>query len=268
MDSQQRPPELTNCLLPPIFFSYHPRCCGAGRETGESRFLHFRRLNAADNHVCKKVEVNSFSSTILHMTHISPSKQRVLDLVRKSGAIRLRDVTALGLHPEHLRRLVEKGLIIRLTRGVYALAGFEPTENHGLAQVAIRVPNSVVCLLSALQFYGLTTQMPRRVWIALSPKTRTPQLDWPQLQVHRFSGASFTEGWAEHLLEGVPVKIYEPAKTVADCFKFRNVVGLDVAIEALRDCLRENRATVDELVHFGKICRVDRVMRPYMEALV
>ena len=202
------------------------------------------------------------------MTHISPSEQEVLDLVRQSGVIRLRDVTALGLHPEHLRRLVKKGMITRLTRGVYALAGFEPTENHGLAQVAIRVPNSVVCLLSALQFHELTTQMPRHVWIALPPRTRTPRLGWPNLQVHRFSGASFTEGWVKHVLEGVPVKIYEPAKTVADCFKFRNVVGLDVAIEALRDCLRENRATVDELVHFGRICRVDRIMRPYLEALV
>lgn len=201
------------------------------------------------------------------MSMISDSEQKALDLVRSKGVVRLRDITSCGLHPEHLRRLVDKGQLTRLGRGVYAPVDFEPTENHGLAQVAIRVPESVVCLLSALQFHGLTTQMPRKVWIALPSTSRTPQLDWPEVQVHRFSGSSFSEGWIEHMLEGVPVKIYEPAKTVADCFKFRNVVGLDVAIEALRDCLRDNRVTVDELVHFGKICRVDRVMWPYLEAL-
>jgi predicted transcriptional regulator of viral defense system len=202
------------------------------------------------------------------MTVTSESERRVLDLVRQMGIVRLRDITSRGLHPEHLRRLVATGYLRRLGRGVYAPADFQPTENHGLAQVAIRVPDSVVCLLSALQFHGLSTQMPRRVWIALPPKARAPQLDWPELQIHRFSGSSFAEGWIGHDLEGVPVKIYEPAKTVADCFKFRNVVGLDVAIEALRNSLRERRATVDELSHFGKICRVDRVMRPYLEALV
>lgn len=202
------------------------------------------------------------------MDDISSAERKVLEIVTGTGVVRVRDIRARGLHPEHLRRLVKKGYLIRLSRGVYAPREFEPTQNHGLAQVAIRVPNSVVCLLSALQFHELTTQMPRRVWIAVPPKARTPHLDWPELQVHRFSGASLTEGRVEHLLEGVPVKIYEPAKTVADCFKFRNVVGLDVAIESLRECLREKRATIDELVHFGKICRVDRVMRPYLEAMV
>ncbi len=128
------------------------------------------------------------------MDDISPAEQEVLEIVTDAGAVRLRDVRARGLHPEHLRRLVKKGYLIRLSRGVYAPAEFEPTENHGLAQTAIRVPNSVVCLLSALQFHQLTTQMPRRVWIALPPKTRTPHLEWPKLQVHRFSGASLTEG--------------------------------------------------------------------------
>lgn len=202
------------------------------------------------------------------MTVTSDSERRVLDLVRQKGVVRLREITQHGLHPEHLRRLVAKGHLTRLGRGVYAPADFEPTESHGLAQVAIRVPDSVVCLLSALQFHGLSTQMPRSVWIALPPKARAPRLDWPELQIHRFSGTSYSEGWIEHVLEGVLVKIYEPAKTVADCFKFRNVVGLDVAIEALRMSLRERRATVDELTHFAKICRVERVMRPYLEALV
>jgi len=191
-----------------------------------------------------------------------------MQLVIEKGAVRVRDVKDLGFHPEHLRRLVQKGQLIRLSRGVYAPADFEATEHHGLAQVAIRAPQSVVCLLSALLFHDLTTQLPRKVWIAIPPKARVPTLEWPPVEAHRFSGRSFGEGWTEHELEGVPVRIFDPAKTVADCFKFRNTVGLDVAIEALRDCLRQKRATVDELIHYARICRVDTVMRPYLEAMV
>ncbi len=202
------------------------------------------------------------------MSELSPSEKKVMDIVIQMGVIRVRDITDQGLHPENLRRLVQKGHLIRLSRGVYAPANFEATEHHGLAQVAIRMPRSVVCLLSALLFHDLTTQLPRRVWIAIPPKARMPKLDWPPIEVHRFSGKSLTDGWTEHELEGVPVRIFDPAKTVADCFKFRNTVGLDVAIEALRDCLRQKRATVDELIHYARICRVDTVMRPYLEAMV
>ena len=202
------------------------------------------------------------------MTTLSPTERKVMDFVSGKGVVRVRDVIDTGFHPEHLRRLVTKGHLQRLSRGVYAPATFEATENHGLAQAAIRVPNSVVCLLSALLFHDLTTQLPRRVWIAIPPKARVPKLEWPPIEAHRFSGKSFSEGWTEHELEGVPVRIYDPAKTVADCFKFRNNVGLDVAIEALRDCIRHKQATVDELFHFARICRVDSVMRPYLEATV
>jgi predicted transcriptional regulator of viral defense system len=191
-----------------------------------------------------------------------------MDLVFQMGVVRVRDVKDRDFHPEHLRRLVQKGHLMRLSRGVYAPADFEATEHHGLAQVSIRMPQSVVCLLSALLFHDLTTQLPRKVWIAIPPKARVPRLEWPPVEVHRFSGRSFSEGWTEHQLEGVSVRVFDPAKTVADCFKFRNTVGLDVAMEALRDCLRQKRATVDELIHYAKICRVDTVMRPYLEAMV
>ena len=202
------------------------------------------------------------------MANVTPKEQEVLDLVRELGIARVRDLTALGLHPEHLRRLVQKGRVERLDRGVYALTDRELTEHHSLAQVAARAPGSVVCLLSALQFHELTTQMPRGVWIAIGPRARSPVMKTPSLQVFRFSGRSLSEGWAEHRIEGVPVRIFEPAKTVADSFKFRNTVGLEVALDALRECLRDRRATVDELLHFACICRVERVMRPYLEAMV
>lgn len=202
------------------------------------------------------------------MANVTPKEQMVLDLVQELGIARGRDVTARGLHPEHLRRLVRKGHLERLSRGVYALPNREVTEHHSLAQVAVRAPHSVICLLSSLQFHELTTQMPRKVWIAIGPRARAPIMPTPKLKVFRFSGRSFTEGWAEHEIEGVSVRVFDPAKTVVDCFKFRNTVGLDVALEALRDCLQNRRATVDELLRYARICRVEKVMRPYLEAMV
>ena len=245
-----------------ILISHHPRCCGAGRETAERRFLHFKIK------LCKNVDVYEKIYPILHMSDLSPTEKKVMDLVSRLRVVRSRDVVESGFHPEHLRRLVGKGRLQRLSRGVYAPTDFEATEHHGLAQVAIRTPESVVCLLSALLFHDLTTQLPSRVWIAIPPRARNPISEWPPVEVHRFSGKSFSEGWTEHHLESVPVKIFDPAKTVADCFKFRNKVGLDIAIDALRDCLGRKRATVEELIHFAKICRVDAVMKPYLEAMV
>ena len=200
------------------------------------------------------------------MDRVTPTEQRVLDLVRELGIARVRDLTARGLHPEHLRRLVKKGHLDRLNRGVYALAEREVSEHHSLVQVAVRAPRSIVCLLSALQFHEFTTQMPREVWIAIEQRERTPAIQSPSIQVVRFSGRAFSEGWTEHKIEQVPVRVFDPAKTVADCFKFRNTVGMEVAMEALRDCLRDRRATVDELLYFARVCRVERVMRPYLEA--
>lgn len=258
---------LTRGRLMTILHTYHPRCCGAGREAAFGRLLHFSASQSRRIRLCKYIDIYKNIPTILHMGKLSPSEQRVLDLVRDRGVVRLRDITSDGLHPEHLRRLVAKGHLTRLARGVYAPSDFEPTENHGLAQAAIRVPDAVVCLLSALQFHELTTQLPRKVWVAIHPKAREPNLDWPPIEVHRFSGRSFTEGWTEHELEGVPVKIFDVAKTVADCFKFRTSVGVGVAIEALRETLRDKRATVDELMRYAEVCRVKRVMKPYLEAL-
>ena len=146
------------------------------------------------------------------------------------------------------------------------LADDVPTEQRSLVEVARRVPQGVICLLSALQFYGLTTQAPFEVWLAVGAGARAPKLDSPALQVVRFFGTAFTFGVQKHQLEGVAVRIYSPAKTVADCFKYRNKIGIDVALEALRDCLRQKQASRDEIWEAAKTCRMTNVMRPCLEA--
>lgn len=163
--------------------------------------------------------------------------------------------------------LVESGVVRRESRGIYSLSAHDPTEKHSLAVAAVRVPKGVVCLLSALVFHGITTQNPWEVWIAVDFKARKPSLESPKLRVVRFSGAALRDGVEVHRVEGVPVRVYTVAKTVADLFKYRNKVGTDVAVEALRESLRKKRATRDQIVKYAKVCRVLNVMRPYLESL-
>ena len=164
-------------------------------------------------------------------------------------------------------RLLGQGRLQRIARGVYAPAGFEPTEHHGLATAAARIPHGVICLLSALQFHGLGTQAPFEVWIAIDRKARKPTISPPPLKIVRFSKRALREGIEPHSLEGVAVNITSPARTVADCFKYRNKIGLDVALEALKE-YRRGRHSIDELVRAAEIVRVAKVMRPYLEAVV
>lgn len=194
-------------------------------------------------------------------------ESRVTALARRLGVIRPRDVEAAGIPREYLLRLMRRGVLERSGRGLYRLADAAVTEHHSLAEVGKRLPNATVCLLSALVFHEITTQNPAEVWIALPPGSRTPRANGPRLRVVRFTGPALTEGREEHRIEGVAVGIYSPAKTVADCFKFRNKIGLDVALEALRECVRQRKATIREIHHFAGICRVARVMQPYLEAL-
>jgi predicted transcriptional regulator of viral defense system len=197
-----------------------------------------------------------------------PSKLRqVLDLAQEKGILRPRDLAVHGIAREYLRRLSDRGLLVRMARGLYALPDTEVTEHHTLAEVCKRVPRGVVCLLSALQFHNLTTQAPFEVWLALSPKVRHPHADSPPLRIVRFSGPALTDGVEEHSIEGVRVRVYNPAKTVADCFKYRNKIGLDVALEALREAWRSQRVTMDALWRYAKVDRVANVMRPYLESL-
>jgi len=184
------------------------------------------------------------------------------------GLIRPRDVEAAGVHREYLLRLYRNGELIRVGRGLYSLPGGQTSELLSLAEVAKRVPNAVICLVSALGFHHLTTQIAHSVWIAIENKKWEPTFEYPPLEIVRFSGSAFSFGVEDHEVDRITVKIYNPAKTVADCFKFRNKVGLDVALEALRETWRSRKATMDELWEAAKVCRVANVMRPYLEAII
>jgi predicted transcriptional regulator of viral defense system len=194
--------------------------------------------------------------------------QQILEIARRLGVLRPRDLDAYGLPRVYLSRLHDRNLLRRVGRGLYVTADLEATEYHTLAEACKRVPHGVLCLLSALQFHGLTTQAPFEVWMAIERNARLPRVIRPVMRFVRFSGRALTEGIEENQIERVTVKVYNPAKTVADCFKYRNKIGLDVALEALRDCRRTRRCTMDELWHYAQICRVARVMRPYLEAVV
>jgi len=193
---------------------------------------------------------------------------QVLTLLNQRGALRPRDLKAFGISPNHLWWLYHLGRIERVARGLYVPILADVTEQHTLVEASLRVPHGVVCLLSALQFHGLTMQNPHAVWLAIEGRTRKPCEPRLPLRLVRFSGEAFSAGVETHVIEGVNVRVYNPAKTVADCFKYRNKLGLDVALETLRDTWRQHRATMDELLHYSRICRVANVMRPYLESLI
>jgi predicted transcriptional regulator of viral defense system len=197
----------------------------------------------------------------------TPSENQALRVIRRLGIVRVSELEAHGISRGQLYRLVSKGLVERQARGIYVVAEHPVTAEHTLAHVAKRVPGGIFCLLTALRFHELTTQAPAEVWIALAEKARRPKLDYPRLRVARFSGPAFTEGIETHRLEGVEVRVYSAAKTVADCFKYRNKVGVDVAVEALRDFGRRHRGRATELARYARICRVSRVMQPYLDAI-
>jgi predicted transcriptional regulator of viral defense system len=191
----------------------------------------------------------------------------VLRRLQQEGVVRARELNALGLSGGSIARLVGQGVIHRIGRGLYALPHREATADYGLATAAKRVPRGVVCLLSALQFHALTTQLPREIWLAIGEKDWRPVANGMRIRIFRFSPFALREGVETHVVSGVRVKVFNPAKTIADCFKYRNKIGQDVAIEALRDGLRKRKCTVDELWHYAKVDRVSVVMRPYIEAL-
>ncbi len=196
--------------------------------------------------------------------------QRILKLAAYQGLISARDVEAAGLHTQALTRLVREGQLERVARGRYRLPDpdYELTEHHGLILASAAAPSGVICLLSALQFHVIGTQLPRQLWLALPRGTRAPAIDYPPLRIVRFSGEALAAGVEEHTLEGQTVRVYNVAKTVADCFKFRNKIGMDVALEALNDAWRERRSEMLDIARYARVCRVWNVMRPYLEAIV
>ena len=198
---------------------------------------------------------------------LTSQENTVLELAQRQPLLRARDLGARGLPTVLLTRLVAAGKLDRVARGVYSLPGRAVSEHRSLAEVALRVPKGVVCLLSALRVHGIGTQAPFEVWMAIPPNTPTPRLGQPALRVIRMSGAALTEGVEPVEIDGVQVPVFNAAKTVADCFKYRNKIGLDVALEALRDGWQRGKLPMDALWHYATINRVANVMRPYLESV-
>jgi predicted transcriptional regulator of viral defense system len=195
-------------------------------------------------------------------------QQQILELAREKGIIRAEDVEAAGISRNYLYRMHKEGLLEKRAVGLYTLPEAPVTENSSLAEVAKRLPHAVVCLISALSYHEITTQIPHEIWLTIPRGSWRPDVEYPPLNLTYVSGSAYSFGIQEYVLNGVAVKIYSPAKTVADCFKFRNKVGLDVAIEALREAWRSRKVTMDELVEAAEVDRVSKIMRPYLEATV
>jgi predicted transcriptional regulator of viral defense system len=195
--------------------------------------------------------------------------ERAVQVFREHhGLLRTSVAARAGVHPATLYALRDAGVVTQMARGLYQLGEREPLSNPDLATVGAKVPKAVICLISALDWHDLTTQIPHEVHLALPKAARAPRLSWPPLRVYRFSEPAYSAGAQTHEIDGVPVRIYSPEKTLADCFKFRNQVGLDTVLEALKEYLRRGHPNVDDLVRYSEICRVRRVMRPYLEALL
>lgn len=180
--------------------------------------------------------------------------------------LRTSEAIAAGVHPRTLYRLRDSGKLSVVSRGVYRLADLPDLENPDLAVVVARIPTAIICMVSALAWHRITTQVPHRVDIALSRGAERPRLEHPPLRVFRFTKALLEPGIETHLIEGLQLKVYSPARTLADCFRFRNRIGLDVAVEGLRACLRERKATNADILHFARLLRVEKVILPYLEA--
>ncbi len=187
---------------------------------------------------------------------------------RKKGILRASEAKRAGIDLKTLQEMVDTGILKKEGRGVYRLANLPPLSNPDLVQIAIRVPNSVICLISALSFHALTTQTPYKIYIAIPRNSYRPQIDYPPIDVIRLGEKAYSSGIDKHVLDGVDVNIYNQEKTVADCFKFRNKIGLDISLEALKDYLAEPTRDIEKLLHYARIDHVENVIKPYIEAIV
>lgn len=196
------------------------------------------------------------------------STQKALDIFRQhNGQLRTSEALRLGIHPGTLYTLRDAGELDQIGRGLYRLADLPPLSNPDLVVVARKIPQAVICLISALAFHELTLQIPHVVDITLASHTERSILKQPPIRVYWYSGLAFTEGVEVHQIDAVSVKIYGPEKSLADAFKYRNKIGLDVALEALKFFRQRPIFNADKLLHYARICRVEKIMRPYLEAL-
>ncbi len=197
------------------------------------------------------------------------AKEDAKRLIRKKhGIIRTAEAIHAGIHPRTLYGLRDAGELVQMSRGVYRLVDQQPISNIDIVTVVSRIPRAVICLVSALAFHDITTQVPHTVSIALEKGAETPRLDYPPITVHRFSGDALTQGIQEHAVDNVVVRVYSPEKTLADCFRFRNALGMDVVLEALRFYKARKQFNIGELLKYARICRVEKIMKPYIEAML
>lgn len=187
---------------------------------------------------------------------------------KHNGKLRMSEAIKFGITRYTLYSLRDKGIIEQVSRGVFRLTELPPMTNPDIVTVISRFPNAVICLVSALFFHGVTTQIPHEVFIAVSRDSRPPQIDFPPIKVHKFSDIAFVNGYETHFIDGVAVKIYSVEKTIADCFKFRNKIGMDVVLEALKLYKIRKKFDSNELLRYGKMCRVEKIMMPYLELLI
>ena len=211
----------------------------------------------------------SYDALLKHTLAVQPMThtQRVLDLASKKGLLRACDLGAINAPRIVLTRLTAASELEKVGRGLYRLPGSHGSEHESLVTIATKVPQAVFCLLTALQFHEVTTQLPRQVWIAMPRGSHAPRIDYPPIKMVQFTGDAFTAGVEEVERDGVKLQVYSVAKTVADCFKHRNKIGLDVALEALKDARTRGKASAEDIWRFAKVCRVANVMRPYLESI-
>ncbi len=226
----------------------------------------FQFLTHSRNSKIIYVDINKYIDFLTNM--LKSKRDKILKFIEKNQIVRPKDVEAIGVSGVYLNKLYHEGFLERPSRGVYTLKDAEIDQNQTALEVCKRIPKGVICLLSALQFHELTTQLPFEVWIAIDARDHPPQGDLPPVRIFRFSKAAFEYGIERHKFRSLIVNVYSPAKTVADCFKYRNKIGTDVAIEALRNAWWKKKASIDELYAAAKVCRVANVMRPYLESLV
>jgi predicted transcriptional regulator of viral defense system len=202
-----------------------------------------------------------------HSDEWTNRSDQVRDLAKQLGVVRPRDLANLNIPRVYLQRLYERGELVRSARGLYHLADMPLSQTYTLAQACARIPTGVICLLSALSYYSIGTENPHQIWMAISRTQRTPRDAYPPLRVLRFSGPAMTSGIEEHITSEGKIRVYSVVKTVVDCFRFRNKVGIDVALEALRECRRRRRASMDDIWQYAKLLRVAKVMEPYLVSL-
>lgn len=191
------------------------------------------------------------------------------DIFRKHGGqLRMSDAIGYGISRYTLYKMRDNGVVEQISRGLYRLVDLPSISNPDLVTVSLRYPNAVICLISALSFHGITTQIPHEVSVAISRKSRIPSLDSPPVRAYKFSDETFTSGIEKHLIDGVSVQIYSPEKTLADCFKYRNKLGMDIVLEALKFYRSQRKYNLDMLLKYARVCRVEKVMKPYLEAML